>query len=621
MSGKKGNMPESNIKHLYINDKIKRIPGKPGIYLLKNKKKKILYVGKAKSLRSRLRSHFNPGKNEDPRHRVMMRQVTDFEVIITDNEVEALILEANLVKEHRPKFNVNLKDDKSYPYIRVTNEEYPRIFVTRKVVKDGSKYFGPYTEVGQIRELMAAVRKIFPIRSCNLKLSLENIKKRKYQVCLDYHIKRCSGPCEEHISRDNYARIVHQVVDFIRGNNRSLLEELSQNMQQYADDKKYEKAAEIRDRINAIEHFRAKQKVVDKTSVQRDFITIVIKGTDACGMVFNVREGKLINRQHYYLTFQGSVKKKEVLSAFVKQYYLKKEFIPKEVLFPFKPDDFFQLQEWLRKKKRGKVELKVPLKGKKSKLMDMCTRNAELLLNELKEQKKIYKNKPSESVSALQQELSLPKPPVRIDAFDISNISGQDTVASVVVFINGFPQKSEYRRYNIKDVKNPDDYKAMSEVITRRMSRLKNNKQKLPDLILVDGGKGQVSAALEALKNCGIQNQLVLGLAKRLEEIYLPYCSGPQTLPKHSAGLFLLKRVRDEAHRFAVNYHRKLRKKRTIASELDNIPGVGEKRKNALLNHFGSVEDIRKSTIDEISRIKGFNRKVAEKIIAFLSAK
>lgn len=613
-------MPGSNIKRTYINDKLKRIPGKPGIYLLKNKKKKILYVGKAKSLRSRVRSHFKPGKNEDPRHSVMMRQVTDVEVIITDNEVEALILEANLVKEHRPKFNVNLKDDKSYPYIRVTNEEYPRIFITRNVVKDGSKYFGPYTEVGQLRELMSAVRKIFPIRSCNLKLSLKNIKKRKYQVCLDYHIKRCSGPCEEYISRDYYAKIVHQVVDFISGKNRRLIEELSQNMKQYADDKKYEKAAEIRDRINAIEHFRAKQKVVEKTSVHRDFITIVIKGTDACGMVFNVREGKLINRQHYYVTVPGSVKKEEVLSAFVKQYYLKKEFIPKEILFPFKPDDCFQLQEWLRKKK-GRVELKVPLKGKKSKLMDMCTRNAELLLTELKEQKKIYKNKPSESVLALQQELSLPKPPVRIDAFDISNISGQDTVASVVVFMNGFPQKSEYRRYNIKDVKKPDDYKAMTEVITRRMIRLKKEKQDFPDLILVDGGKGQVSAALEALKKCGIQNQLVLGLAKRLEEIYLPHCSGPQTLPKHSAGLYLLKRVRDEAHRFAVNYHRKLRKKRTIASELDNIPGVGEKRKNALLNHFGSVEDIKKSTIDEISRIKGFNKKVAETIIAFLSAK
>jgi len=612
-------MTETNINYTYINDKLKRLPGKTGVYLLKNKKNKILYVGKAKSLRSRLRSHFNPGKNEDPRHRIMMRKVTDFEVIITDNEVEALILEANLVKEHRPKFNVNLKDDKSYPYIRITNEEYPRIFITRKVVKDGSKYFGPYTEVGQIRELMSAVRKIFPIRSCNLKLNLKNIKKRKYQVCLDYHIKRCSGPCEEHISRDDYMKIVNQVVDFIRGKNRSLLEELSKSMEYYADNKKYEKAAEIRDRIKAIEHFRARQKVVDKTSEHRDFITIVIRGTDACGMVFNVREGKLINRQHYYLTFQGSTKKKEVLSAFVKQYYLKKEFIPKEILLPFKPDDFSQLQRWLKNKKKNTVELKIPLRGKKSKLMDMCTRNAELLLKELREQKKIHKNTPSESVLALQQDLSLPKPPVRIDAFDISNISGTDTVASVVVFINGMPRKSEYRRYNIKNVKKPDDYKAMTEVITRRMHRLKKEKKDFPDLILVDGGKGQVTAALEALKNCGIQNQLVLGLAKRLEEVYLPHRSDPQTLPKHSAGLYLLKRIRDEAHRFAINYHRTLRKKRTIASELDSIPGVGKKRKNALLNHFGSVEEIRKSNINEISSIKGFNEIIAKKIITFLS--
>ncbi len=608
----------TKINRTYLGDRLKRVPCKPGVYLLKNKKKSIIYVGKAKSIRARLRSHFNPVKNEDPRHRLMMKNVVDFEVIITDNEVEALILEANLIKEHHPKFNVNLKDDKSYPYIRVTNEEYPRIFITRKIVKDGSKYFGPYTEAGQIRELMTAVRKFFPVRSCHHTLSLESIKKKKYQICLNYHIKRCAGPCEGYISRDEYLKIVNNVVDFIRGKNKNLIKELHLSMKMLADKRKYEAAAEIRDRIKAIEHFRAKQKVVDKTSAHRDFVTIVTKDTDACGMVFNVREGKLINRQHYYLTFQNSTEKKEVLSAFVKQYYLKKEFIPKEIIFPFKPHDFLQLQEWLKKKRRSKVEFRLPLRGKKAKLINMCTRNAELLLKELQEQKRIHIDKLSDSVISLQKDLSLIKPPKRIDAFDISNISGKDTVASVVVFENGHPKKSEYRRYKIRSVQRPDDYKAMTEVITRRMDRLKNEKQDFPDLILVDGGKGHLSAALEVLKDCGIKDQLVIGLAKRLEQVFLPHCSEPQVISKHSAGLYLLQRIRDEAHRFAIDYHRKLRKKRTITSELDRIPGVGEKRKNALLNHFNSIEEMRKSTVDEISEVKGLNKKVAENIFSYL---
>ncbi|MFO7889616.1 MAG: excinuclease ABC subunit UvrC [bacterium] len=607
--------------HSVLTEKLKRIPRKSGVYLLKNKNKKIMYVGKAKTLRSRLRSHFNPGKREDSRHRLMMKQVTDFEVIVTDNEIEALILEANLVKEHHPKFNVNLKDDKSYPYIRITNEEYPRIFVTRKIIKDGSKYFGPYTEAGQVRELMAAVRKIFPVRSCNYKLSLENIKKKKYQVCLDYHIKRCTAPCEEYISRDEYNTIVNQVVDFIRGQNKHLIKDLQKSMIRYASNKKYEAAAQMRDRIKAIEHFQTKQNVIDKTSADRDLITIVTDDKNACGMVFNVREGKLINRQHYFLSIQNSMEKMQVLSAFVKQYYLKKEFIPKEILFPFTPDDFLQLQEWLKKKRGKKVELKIPLRGEKVKLMDMCTRNAELLLQELKQQKKMQKVIFSDGVIALQKDLSLPKPPVYINAFDISNISGKDMVASMVVFENGRPQKSEYRRYKIRSVQRPDDYKAMKEVIKRRMTRLINEKQDFPDLIVVDGGKGQVSAAKKAFAECGINNQMVLGLAKKLEEIYLPYCSDPQILPKHSAGLFFLQRIRDEAHRFAIDYHRKLRKKRTIASELDIIPGVGEKRKHALLKHFSSIEEMRESTVDEISEVKGLNKKVAEKIVSFLTSK
>lgn len=602
-----------------IKEKVNRTPQNPGVYLLKNKNQKIVYVGKAKSLRNRLRSHFNPGTKEEPRHKLMMNQVKDFEILTTDNEIEALILEANLIKEHYPKYNVNLRDDKSFPYIRVTNEYYPRIFITRKIVRDGSKYFGPYTEVGSVRQLMRAVRKIFPVRTCNRRITDEIVNKKKHKLCLNYHINRCLGPCEGLISQEDYLWMVDQIIDFIRGKNRRLLSDLKLKMNRAAENQRYENAAEIRDKIRAISKFQAKQKVVDESFSDRDIVSVAIEGKDSCGMIFNVREGKLINRQHFYLNIQKGTGEDETLSAFLRQYYLKTDFIPEEILIPLNLNDSTQIEKWLIKKRGKKIKLVCPKRGRKADLIKMCNRNAELLLRELQILKKKRKDQIAKSVILLQKDLSLNLPPRRIEAFDISNLSGHDSAASVVVFENGRPNKNEYRQYKIKSVSGPDDYRSIAEVIRRRMIRLEKEKKSFPDLILVDGGKGQLSAACAVLREIKHEKQQIIGLAKRLEQVYLPGLAHPQNIPKHSSSMHLLQRIRDEAHRFAVRYHKKIRKKRTFHSKLDKIPGVGEKRRNALLKHFGSIQQIREVTAEKISEaVKGVSLETAKQITAFL---
>ncbi len=603
-----------------IEDKLKLVSSKPGVYLLKDSNGRILYVGKAKVLRNRLRSHFKPGRGEDRKHGLLMSQVKDFETIVTDSEVEALILEANYIKEHRPKYNVNLKDDKSYPYIRVTNGSYPRIFVTRKIVRDGSRYFGPYTDVGSMRQIMAAVRRIFPVRTCQLRIADETIRQKKHKVCLNYHIGRCLGPCEGLVSQKDYSRTVEQVVSFIQGNNNQLVKDLQERMKYLADRQRYEEAARLRDEISFISKFQSKQKVVDQSSSDRDLIAVDSEGEDGCAVVFDVRDGKIVNRRHFYLEGKMEVREEEFLTSFVKQYYLRMDYVPAEVYLSSFLDEQREVRDWLTKKRGKKVSLIVPKKGEKARLMEMCIRNAELLLEELKLQKSQNSDWTAPSVTALQKDLRLEKPPKRIEAFDVSNISGQDAVASLVVFENGKPKKSEYRKFKIRTVEGIDDFRMMAEAVERRMARLLNERKNLPDLILVDGGKGQLSASAAVLKKLSLPNQPIIGLAKRLEEIFVPGISDPQTLPKSSPSLRLLQRVRDEAHRFAIKYHRTLRKKRNIASLLDTVPGVGEKRRTALLKGFGSIEKIRGATVEEIAKIQGMNHRVAEKILEVLKS-
>lgn len=601
-----------------ILERLQRVPKKPGVYLLKNTTGKILYVGKAKVLRDRLRSHFKPGRVEDRKHGLLMAQVVDFETIVTDSEVEALILEANFIKEHRPKYNINLKDDKSYPYIRVTSEPYPRVFITRKIVRDGSSYFGPYTDVGSMRQLMAAIRRIFPVRTCRFRITDETIRGKKHKICLNYHIGRCRGSCEGLISRDEYLWTVDQVVAFIQGKNQQLFRDLEVRMTQLAEQQRFEEAARLRDEIRYISTFQSKQKVVDESSVDRDLITVTVEGEDACGVVFNVRDGKITNRHHFYLGGVENIPEDQVLTSFVEQYYLRTDSIPDEIYVSTNVVECQVVRAWLSQKRGKKVDLIQPKRGKKARLMEMCTRNSKLLLEELQTQKSSTESWIAPSVRALQKDLRLEKVPRRIEAFDISNIAGQDAVASMVVFENGKPKKSEYRKYKIKTVEGIDDFGMMAEVVERRYSRVLGERKNLPDLILVDGGKGQLSAALGVLSKLSVSDQPIVGLAKRLEEIYIPGVIDPQTLPKSSSSLRLLQRVRNEAHRFAVTYHRTLRGKRTIMSVLDTIPGIGEKRRRALLKAFKSVDGIRNATLEEISRVQGMNLKVAEKVVKVL---
>lgn len=585
--------------------KLKRVPQKPGVYLFKNQDSKILYVGKAKNIRSRLRTHFNSGSDRDLRHKKLMSKVADFEYIITDTETEALILEANLIKEYKPRYNVNLKDDKTYPYIRVTTEFFPRVFITRKIVKDGSLYFGPYTDVKSVRKLMAAVQRIFPLRTCSRVINNETILKQKHRVCLNYQIGKCMGPCEGKISREDYLRNLDQVVKFIKGKNSVLINELKSKMSRCAEQMKFEEAARLRDEIRAIERFTFSQKVVDSINSNRDIITIASEKSISCCVVFIVREGRIINRLHFYLENRENHPDSEVMATFIKQYYLTNDFIPDEILLPFELEEKIEIEKWLTHKKSSRVRINIPVRGKKSRLIGMCTRNAELLLKEILIQKETIQNQPSKSVQILQKALNLKKPPVRIEAFDISNIQGTDSVASLVVFENGKPKKSQYRKYKIKTVDGPDDFRSMAEVVERRILRLKKENKPMPDLFLIDGGKGQLSAVFEVLKRMGLEHQPVIGLAKKLEDVFVPNNPDPQNISKSSPGLYLLRQIRDESHRFAVAFHRQKRKKRTLHSVLDDIPGIGEKRRNKLLKTFGSVKEIQKASVSELEAVVG----------------
>ncbi len=602
-----------------IKEKLSGVVRNPGVYLLKDRYGKILYVGKARDLQARLRSHFFPGRDEPKKHASMMRRVVDFDTIVTDSEVEALILEANFIKEHRPRYNINLRDDKSYPYVRVTNENYPRVFVTRKIVRDGSRYFGPYTDAGNLRLLISAIRKIFPIRTCRLHIDDRTIAGNRHRVCLNYHIGRCSGPCEGLISREDYTKIVEQVVSFIQGKDSTLVAELEKRMDLYANQHRFEEAAKVRDRIRAVSMFRSRQKVVDEFSVNRDMIAVAVSGDDACGVVFNVREGKMINMHHFYMKGTKDSLEDEILISFLKQYYFRSEFVPREIFVDRPVDVPEDLRGWLAGKRGGRVDIVFPVRGKKARLMAMCRKNAELLLNEFLNQKRSRVEALATPVKALQRDLKLPKQPIIIEAFDISNISGKHAVGSVVVFENGRAKRGKYRRFRIKTVDGIDDFKMMAEVVERRLRRLKNEGSKLPDLIVVDGGKGQLSAAFKILERLSLKEIPLIAIAKRLDEVFIPGIPEPQNIPHSSPGLRLLLRIRDEAHRFAIQYHRRLRKREGLFSILDDIPGIGEKRRRMLLEHFGSTERIRTSSVDEIAKLKGINKSLAARIVEFLN--
>jgi excinuclease ABC subunit C len=595
-----------------IREKLEGLPSAPGVYQHKDADGKVLYVGKAKNLRSRVRQYFQKARSMDPRIERMLARATDLEIIVTASEVEALILESNLIKKLKPKYNVNLKDDKSYPYIVITNEPFPRVFVTRRVIRDGSRYFGPYTDVKNVRGALKAVRDLFMIRSCNYTIDEEFIRKRKARVCLDYHIKKCEGPCEGLVSPADYRAMIDQVASVLEGKTDTLIERLESDMGRLSEGMRFEEAAVLRDRIKGLRAYSERQTAVDLHRVDRDIAAFAMDGDDACGVVFRVRDGKLVGRQHYYMTNVEERPETEIVAAMLQQYYLEAEFVPEEILVPVLPDETDTVREWLTSRRGRGVRLITPAASEETTLIRLSQNNARFLLEELKIQRIKREGVVPHAVQALQKDLRLERPLRRIECFDISNIQGSDSVASMVVFIDGKPRKSEYRKFRIRTVAGPDDFASMKEVVERRYRRVQQEGGAMPDLIVVDGGKGQLSSATEILRSLELPRQPIIGLAKRLEEVFLPGRSDPEVIPKSSSSLRLLQRIRNEAHRFAITYHRTLRSKRTLQTELDLIKGIGKKRAQELLEAFGSVQGVRFATTDQLAEIVG--EKVAQKI-------
>ena len=598
-----------------LQKKLDHLPTDPGVYKHLDGEGRILYVGKAKNLRSRVRSYFHKSRPRDGRIRVMLGKVEDVDVIVTDTEAEALILENNLIKEHQPRYNVNLKDDKTYPYICVKNERFPRVFPTRTLKKDGSQYFGPYTDGRNMKQVLEVVRSVFKLRTCKLDLKQEKIDAGKYDVCLEYHIEKCAGPCEGLQSEDDYNETIEQVEQLLRGHVDALTGRIEEEMEAAAEAKDYETAAEKRDQIKALKKHAEKQKIVAEDRADRDVFAVWADREEnvGVGVVFKVREGKVIGRRETRFKHVAERPDEELLLAFLENYYAEAPFTPNEILCSADPDeapadDATALRELLEEKKGRQVPIRTPQRGEKASLVRMVRSNAKLLTNEWKLQKlKRGEKRIPHSVKALQEALRLGALPQRIEAFDISHLSGSETVASLVVFKDGQPRKSDYRTFKIRSAEgSSDDYAAMREVVRRRYRRVKNEDGPWPDLVVIDGGKGQLSSAVESLKETGVYGKFpVIGLAKRLEEVFVPGDSAPKLIAKDSTALQLLQKVRDEAHRFAVTYQRKRRKNKTLRSELLDIKGIGPKTAQSLLSEFGSVKRIRQMDADALAAVVG----------------
>lgn len=601
--------------------KIQNLPQLPGVYQFKDAAGKVIYVGKAKNLRNRVKSYFVKSIPSNPKLSALVSKIRDVDVIVTSSEVEALILEANLIKKLKPRYNVSLKDDKSFPYIVVTNEPFPRVFSTRKIKMDGSKYFGPYTDAYSLKQTLKLIRDIFMVRSCKYYIDDEVIQKKKIKVCLDYHIKKCGGPCEGLVSKEEYNKMIEQVIQLLNGKIDKLVESLKAQMEKFAEELKFEEAATLRDKIKALEIYTAKQSVVSVEPIDRDIFAIAYEDEEACAVLFKVRDGKLIGSQQFFMTGVAHKDEKEIIETLITQYYLNSEYIPSEILIPQQIDDTTSIEKWLSERKNSNVKIRTPENEDESRLVSMCRINAKYHLDEYKIQKMKAKAEFAPNVlRALQKELHLDRLPRKIECFDISNIQGSDIVASVVVFENGKPKKSEYRKFKIKSVSGkPDDFASMEEAIERRYSRLLNEGGKMPDLIVIDGGKGQLSSAVKSLEKLGIKNQPIISIAKKFEEIYFPNFDLPQSLPKSSPALYLLQRIRNEAHRFAITFHREVRAKRTLSTQLLQVKGIGEKRAKLLLSKFGSIEGIKQAPLEELEKIVGKN--IAKNLKEFLSKK
>lgn len=581
------------------------LPAGPGVYLHKDAGDRVLYVGKAKNLRVRVRQYFRPSPARDPRIARMLARASDLEVIVTDSEVEALILEANLIRRFRPPYNVTLKDDKSYPFIVITRETYPRVFVTRRVVRDGSRYFGPYTDVKHVRAALRAVRSLFKIRSCNEDIDAETIRRGKIRICLDFHIGKCEGPCEGRVSAERYGRMIGQAARLLEGRTGDLMRVVRSEMEEAAAALRFEEASMLRDRLKGLEAYGARQQAVGPDPVNRDVAMAAVQGDRACGVIFRIREGRMVGRRHHYLANVEGRSEEDVISALLQQHYLEEDALPEEILVAALPSDEAALREWLGSRRQGPVSIRIGAGDAEGTLLALARTNARFLLDELNIKRLQRAESVPRSLEALQKDLRLGSLPRRIECFDISTTGGKDTVAALVVFEDGKPRRSEYRHYRIRTVSGVDDFAAMREVVGRRYARVQREGQALPSLVLVDGGKGQLASARAALSSLGLDNLPAAGLAKRLEEVFLPDAPEPLLIARSSPGLRLLQRVRDEAHRFAVAYHRSVRSRRTLQTELDLIRGVGKKRAAELLEAFGSVQGVRFATPEQMAEVVG----------------
>ncbi len=629
---------------------LRRLPTTPGVYLMKNASGRVLYVGKADSLRGRVASYFGARGPEDARIVRMVTEVADVEYIVTDTVSEAYLLESNLIKEHRPRFNIRLRDDKSYPFVKITlGEDFPRIVRTRRLVRDGSRYFGPYASASSVDETLKLLRKIFPFRTCNL--DIPEGKRVLERPCLLYYINRCQGPCIEAIPKTDYRETIGQIVDFLDGKQEPIAAQLRSEMAGHSDALRYEQAATTRDKLRAVERTMEQQKMAAFSRAEHDVIGMAREEDEACIQVMQVRSGKLIGREHFIVEGARDVTDAEVLGSFLQQYYASTDAVPRALLTPLMPADADDLAAYLADRRGVQVTISVPERGEKRRLVALATGNAVEALARERAEWLADTAKRDEALTELTSALGLPRVPERIECYDMSNIQGTSAVGSMVVFIDGKPEPKEYRRFRIRSGDTPDDFRMMAEVLRRRFSRVAKLRSEtgalslaavgadeapeeleteegerpreqgwaVPDLVIVDGGKGQLSTAVGVMNELAITDVPLTGLAKRFEELYLPGRSDPVVLPRRSQALYLVQRIRDEAHRFAITYHRDVRGKRALRSELDEIAGIGPGRKKALLKRFGSVRRIREASVEEVAATPGISRDLAERLKGHLA--
>ena len=616
---------KENTKDL-LAEKLKLIPRRPGVYLMKDKRGRIIYVGKAVDLRQRVRSYFQSPQNLTPKVKALVEKIFDVDYTVTDTEVEALILESNLIKEHRPRYNIDLKDDKHYPYLRVTvQEEFPRIHVARRVEKDGARYFGPYPNAGAVKETIRLIRRLFPLRHCRVPIRPGKTKR----PCLNRHIDRCLAPCTGTVTAAEYRRLVDEVILFLEGKQDKVLQDLKLRMQDAAEKLEFEKAARLRDQYRAVIAIAERQKIAETSGGDRDIIAVAAAEDVACAQLFAVRSGKLTGREHFILTNPTGEAVAEVLKAFLHRYYAHAAEVPPEILLSTEVSEKDLLEAWLRQRRGSRVRLHVPKRGAKKELMRLALDNAQIFLEQ--ERLRVQARNPQLALEALAQALQLESPPLRIEGYDISHFQGEGIVAAMVVFENGVKKPEDYRCFRIRGVDKPDDYASIREVINRRFARLAAAREEgaensgnedpfllVPDLILIDGGRGQLNAALQTLTAQGYAMIPVIALAEEEEIVYRPEQAEPLRLSKNSPALQLLQRVRDEAHRYAITQQRRQRSRPARSSLLLDVPGIGEKRRKALLQAFGSIAAMKKASVEELAAVPGMNLRVAATLYEFL---